>query len=142
MQFCISAEEGEIYIYIYIYQTLAGNENTSCVTITFVEHPYEYLLNLAHISVIPIYGMALVILYWEHIPKERENECGDAFNLYIKLFGAKFGGFCSMEPSGNLLTAYLKYGWFLVVFFVCQFVYHGTPTVLWSTWNNIIELFS
>jgi hypothetical protein len=94
---------------------LAGNENTSCVTVTFVEHPDECSLDLAHISVIPIYGMAPVILYWEHIPEARENECGDVFNLYIKLFGAKVDGFCSMEPSGNLLAACLKYGWFLVI---------------------------
>jgi hypothetical protein len=74
--------------------------------------------------------MAPVISYWEHISYAGENECNDIFYLYIKLFGAKVDGFCSMEPSGNLLVACLKYGWFLVIFFVCQFVYRGTPTIL------------
>ena len=125
MQFCISAEEGEKK-----YQTLAGNEKTSCVSVTFVQHPDECSLDLAHISVIPIYRMFPVIFYWEHIPDAREKKCGDVFYLYIKLFGAKVDVFCSMEPSGNLFVACLKYGWFLVIFFVCQFVYRGTPTVL------------
>jgi hypothetical protein len=71
----------------------------------------------------------------------KENECADVFSLYIKLFGAKVDGFYSMEPSGNFLLDYLKYGWFLVIWFVCQFVYRGTPTLLWRTWNNIIEFF-
>jgi hypothetical protein len=65
----------------------------------------------------PIYPMGMVILYWEHIPDARENECGDVFSFYIKLFGAKVDGSCSMEPSGNLLAACLKFGWFLVVCF-------------------------
>jgi hypothetical protein len=37
MQFCISAEEGKTKI----YQTLAGNENTSCVFVIFLQHPDE-----------------------------------------------------------------------------------------------------
>jgi hypothetical protein len=90
----------------------------------------------------PIYPMAPVIFYWEHIPDARENECDDIFSLYIKLFGAKVDGSCSMEPSGNLLAACLKFGWFLVVCFVSQFVYRRTPTVVWRTQNNIIEFFS
>jgi hypothetical protein len=90
----------------------------------------------------PIYPMAPVIFYWEHIQDARENECGDIFSLYIKFFGAKVDGSYSMEPSGNLLAACLKFGWFLVVCFVSQFVYRGTPTVVWRTQNNIIEFFS
>jgi hypothetical protein len=63
----------------------------------------------------PIYPMASVIFYWEHIPYERENECGDVFSLYIKLFGANVDVSRSMEPSGNLLVTCLKFGWFLVM---------------------------
>ena len=154
MQFFISAEEGEKK-----YQALAGNENTSCVSVIFVQHPDECLLDLAHITVIPIYRMFPIIFYSEHIPDARENECNDIFYLYIKLFGAKVDGFCSMEPSGNLLVDCLKYGWFLVICFVCQyvypekygwflvicfvyqFVYPRTPAVLWRTPNNIIGFF-
>jgi hypothetical protein len=44
MQFFISAEEGKK---IYIYQTLVGNENTSCVSAIFLEHPDECLSDLA-----------------------------------------------------------------------------------------------
>jgi hypothetical protein len=71
----------------------------------------------------------------------REKECTDVFSLYIKLFGAKVDGFCSMEPSGNFLLGCLKYGWFLVIWFVCQFAYRGTPALLWRTLNNIVEFF-
>jgi hypothetical protein len=78
----------------------------------------------------PKYPMALVIFYWKHIPYARENECGDVFSLYIKLFGAKVDGFFSMEPSGNFLSACLKFGWFLVICFVYQFAYRQTPIVL------------
>jgi hypothetical protein len=85
--------------------------------------------------------MFLVIFYWEDIPNERENECSDSFYLYIKLFVAKVDGLCSMEPSRNLFVTCLKYGRFLALFFLCQFVYRGTPTVLWRTQNNIIEFF-
>jgi hypothetical protein len=65
----------------------------------------------------PIYPMSTVILYWEHIRDVRENECNDIFSFYIKLFGAKVDGSYFMEPFGNLLAAYLKFGWFLVVCF-------------------------
>jgi hypothetical protein len=140
MQFFISVEEGgKIYIYIKLRQE---TKNTSSVSVTFVQHLDECSLDLAHISVIPIYHIFSIIFYWEHIPDARENECGDVFYLYIKLFGVKIDGFCSMEPSGNLLATCLKYGWFLVMCFVCQFVYHETPIVLWRTENNIIEFFS
>jgi hypothetical protein len=71
----------------------------------------------------------------------REKECANIFSLYIKLFGAKVDGFYSMEPYGNFLMGCLKYGWFLVIWFVYQFVYSGTPALLWRTWNNIIEFF-
>jgi hypothetical protein len=39
MQFCISTEEGEKKL----YQTLGGNENTSCLSLIFVQHPDESL---------------------------------------------------------------------------------------------------
>jgi hypothetical protein len=81
----------------------------------------------------PIYPIALVILYSEHIPDARENECSDVFSLYIKLFGAKVDASCSMEPCGNLLAACLKFSWFLVVSFVCQFVDRETLTIVWRT---------
>jgi hypothetical protein len=81
----------------------------------------------------PIYPMASIIFYWEHILDARENECGDVFSLYIGLFGAKVDGSCYMKPSQNLLVACLKFGWFLVMFFVSQFVYRGTPTVFSRT---------
>jgi len=90
----------------------------------------------------PIYSMAPVIFYWQHIPDARENNCGVVFSLNIKLFGANTDGFSFVEPSGNLLAAYLKFSWFLVMCFVCQFVYHRTSTVLWRTRHNIIEFFS
>jgi hypothetical protein len=57
-----------------------------------------------------IYPMAPIIFYWEHIPDVRENECDDVFSLYIKLFSAKVDGFFSMEPFGNLLATFLKFG--------------------------------
>jgi hypothetical protein len=71
----------------------------------------------------------------------REKECVNVFSLYIKLFGAKVDGFCSMEPSGNFLLGCLNYGWFLVIWFVYQFVYRGTPALLWRIGNNIVEFF-
>jgi hypothetical protein len=85
--------------------------------------------------------MAPVIFYWVHIPDVRENECHDVFSLYIKLFDAKVDASCSMEPCGNLLAACLEFNWFLVVCFVCQFVYRGTPSVVWRTQNNRIAIF-
>ena len=71
---------------------------------------------------------------------KRKGMCQRLFFLY-QMFGAKVNGFCSMEPSGNFLMGCLNYGWFLVIWFVCQFVYHGTPALLWRTQNNIIEFF-
>jgi hypothetical protein len=89
----------------------------------------------------PIYPMAPVIFSWEHIPDVRENQCHDVFSLYIKLFDAKVDACCSMEPCGILLAACLEFSWFLVVCFVCQFVYRGTPSVVWRTQNNRIAIF-
>jgi len=65
-----------------IYQTLAGNENTSCVSVIIFQHPDECSSGLAtwdcmciglfgqkmgSMAANPIYPMALVIFYWEHI---------------------------------------------------------------------------
>ena len=85
--------------------------------------------------------MALVIFYWEHIPDARENECRNAFSLYIKLFDAKVDASCSMEPCGNLLAACLEFSWFLVVCFVFHFVYCGTSSVVCTKRNNRIANF-
>jgi hypothetical protein len=89
----------------------------------------------------PIYPMAPVIFYWEHIANVRENECYDVFSLYIELFDAKVDASYSMKPCGNLLAACLEFTWFLVVCFVCQFVYRRTPSVVWRTRNNRISIF-
>jgi hypothetical protein len=40
MQFCISVEEGKKE---KLNQTLGGNENTSCLSVIFVQHPVECL---------------------------------------------------------------------------------------------------
>jgi hypothetical protein len=89
----------------------------------------------------PIYPMALVIFYWEHVEDGRENECRDVLYLYIELFDAKVDVSCSMKPSGNLLASCLEFSWLLVVFFVCQFVYRENLSVVWTTQNNIIAIF-
>jgi hypothetical protein len=90
----------------------------------------------------PIYPMAPIIFYCEHIPYAKENESGNVFSLYIKLFGAKVDASCSMEPSAKLLVACLKFSWFMVVFFVYQFVYCRTLTFFWRKQNNRIQFFS
>ena len=130
MQYCISAEEEK-----KTYQALAENKNISCVSVIFLQHPDEcssdsstwdcmrirlFGPKMGSMATNPIYPMAPVIFSWEHIPDVRENECRDVFSLYIKLFDVKVDASCSMEPCGNLLAAYLKFSWFLVVCFVCQ----------------------
>jgi hypothetical protein len=45
MQFCISAEEGKKK-----YQTLAGNENTSCVFVIFLQHLDQCSLELDYLG--------------------------------------------------------------------------------------------
>jgi hypothetical protein len=119
MQFCISNEEGKKKC-----QSLAGNENTSCVCVIFLQHPDEcssgsttwdcmciglFGPKMGSMAANPIYPMAPVIFYWEHIQDVRENEFHDIFSLYIKLFDAKVDASFSMEPCGNFLAACLEF---------------------------------
>jgi hypothetical protein len=127
---------------------LSRNENASCVCVIFLQHPDECSSDIVWFKKWEAWHRTPYIpwprlFYSGNIYQMQEkNECGDIFSLYMKLFGAKVDVSCSMEPSGNLLAACLKFSWFLVVCFICQFVYCGTPTVVWRTQNNRIEFFS